>query len=749
MRKTPLVLLEGEELYSELLQKAQQLWTDIPMGMANSDTVQWNVPLMLEQGKYATGTQEQIRYKLDPSVQADAGSNPALIYTSATRNVQFASKLLASAIGIMEKQVYEPQVNRIDRSSKRFREEYRKDLEFAILLNQMNVAYSEMAQELQIDPSVLPDRTDELDLYMYSDTALEEEIQMEYALTQSDEFYNMISLVRQIRLHLMVHGVAGLRIDNSGPKLVVRTIAPLRSRTAYSEKEDLSDISYFREQLFFPLIYLKTYYADTFTLAQWQEIEAIAMPYDQMMGYGNGLMTAYGGFEGDQFVQVLDAVWKEGVRYNLKVKAAKAGLRTFHDINGTKGTYGSEPMECVMGLKWIVGTNILFDYGRQIPEMRCPKPTDPMDASEHDWRPVQLPVILYRPMPLYGISVTMLDKIIPVIDELQNLTNKYNNLVKNIKPGITAINVGKLADLMSDPGIRDPQVVKRILLNYLQKGDIYYNDKDDAPGKNSKPVESFADGTAVQLEMLWQQILNQMNLAREYTGLPLIAEGQVAERQGKGTTQMALNQVETGLSLYSLATKDIYERTHKQLCLLYQYTGKSGMHKNKPFKIDPTQAREWIFNITCKMVATDEDWALLKEAAYQAWANGEGWLGYQDLIYITTNPSLKEAQKRFGYLDKLNKKQAQQAQGQMEQANAQVAAQNTEQKLAEIEAKGRAELEKQAEIGQQKMEQLVLQLTEQAKTDRAEMANDIALKIMEVQSAQKIAEMKPEPVASD
>jgi len=149
------------------------------------------------------------------------------------------------------------------------------------------------------------------------------------------------------------------------------------------------------------------------------------------------------------------------------------------------------------------------------------------------------------------------------------------------------------------------------------------------------------------------------------------------------------------------------------------------------------------------MVATDEDWALLKEAAYQAWANGEGWLGYQDLIYITTNPSLKEAQKRFGYLDKLNKKQAQQAQAQMEQANAQVAAQNTEQRVAEIEAKGRAELEKQAEVGQQKMEQLVLQLTQQAKTDRAEMANDIALKIMEVQSAQKIAEMKPEPVASD
>ena len=748
--KESLVLLKGEELKSEMLVKARQLYTDVPIGLNDANTVQWNVPLMIEQGRFATGTQEQIRYKLDPSASNQIGSNPDLVFTSQTRNVQFASRLISSALGQLEKQKYEPQVNRIDRSSKRHRQDYRKDLEFAIILNQMNVSFEKLAQELQIDPLSLPERTDELDVFINSDVALDEEIQMEYALAQTDEHFNWPALTRQIRLYLLVHGVAGIRIDTSGPKLAIRAFAPIRSRTSYSEKEDLSDITYFREVIFIPLTYLKTYYTDTFTTAEWKEIEGLAQPYDQMIGYVNNFNASYGGFEGDLFVQVLDAVWKEGCRYNNKIKVGPKGIKTFHDINGSKGTYKSESMECVMGFKWVVGTDILFDYGRQTPELRCPVTADPDDLKENDWRPCSLPVVIYRPTPLYGISVTMMDKVIPVIDELQNLTNKYNNLVKNIKPGITAINISKLADIMSNPGVRDPAAIKRIIMNYTQKGDIFYTDEEDQPGRNMKPVESFPDNTAIQLQMIWVQIINQMNLAREYAGLPQIADGQIAERTGKGTTQIALGQIEAGLSSYSEATKDIYERSHKLLCLLYQFSGTSGMYKNKPYKIDPAEAKEWIFNVTCRMVATEDDWAWLKEMVGQAWANGEGWLDPQDMLYITQNPSIKEAYRRFSYLSRLHKKEVARQQAQQQEAgsnmNLQSIQASTEQVLAEIQARSAAELKKQAEIGNQQMEQILVKMDGQAKADQKEMAHEVALAIMEIQSQQKIAKEQEKDV---
>jgi hypothetical protein len=205
-----------------------------------------------------------------------------------------------------------------------------------------------------------------------------------------------------------------------------------------------------------------------------------------------------------------------------------------------------------------------------------------------------------------------------------------------------------------------------------------------------------------------------MEIIREYCGLPGITDGIVEERTGAKVADTALSSVASGLRVYSKARQSIYERTMKQLCLIFQYTGKAGCYGHDDYEVNEADFRNYIFNTSTKLKPSELDWQRLYASADAAYAQGQGWLSYADLIYITTNPVLQDAQNHFIYLDNINRKRAMaakaadiEANSQVQQASAQIA---TQGKIAEIQAKAEAEMVKQQQSDKSNLEELMLEI---------------------------------------
>lgn len=740
--------LPKEKLKALLIEEAQKMWKPIS-GKVSGTSSQWNLPVMETQINYALGTQSPMSYNLAPDVSPN---DKKLIFYGDSRNVQFANKMLTTAIGLLGKEQFEPQVHRIDFAARDFRKEYRKKLEFAVIAKQVGLDIEAMAQELQLTPEEIPDKPQYIDTLINGNQALQDEANMVKALMQTHDHYNFDTMMDEVTFYVLCNGVGGIRIDTSGPEMVIRKINPRYTTTSFSNKDDCTDITSYAEVVPYSLVWLKSNIMSQLEPDEWQKIESVARTYESIrrIGFQNFVGTqGQAAIENEKFVLVLDFEFIRSFRGDFRFYGSSMN---FQVGKSGKSIYDSKQWEFSFTGKYVVNADVLFNYGMVVPQPRDTMPVDPRDLNIVNPLKTRLGVIMHRPMQTEGVSVTWIDRIMPHIDTLQRLTDQYNNLVNNIKPGITAIDLDMLSDIQSDEGVRSLDTVRKILTRYMKNGDIFFSSSkvsDYRGGTNRVPFNSSEDRTVIQLAQTLDQIRGQMEIIREYCGIPAIADGIVEERTGAKVADGALSSVSTGLRIYSKARQSIYERTMKQLCLIYQYTGNAGCHGQEDYEVNEADFRNYIFNTTTKLKPTELDYQRLYASADAAYAQGQGWLSYADLIYITTNPVLQDAQNHFIYLDNINRKREQAAKAADIEGNAQVQQQSaeiaTQGKIAEIQAKAEAETMKQQNADKTSLDELMLEI--KAENDR--FRQDLEFKYKELASKLDLQNAEKEKIFAE
>lgn len=692
--------VDQETLSKLMLLEAQKMYRPLA-GTISLSNSQFDGDVMDTQIAYALGKQSKLTYNLSPQV---AENDKKLIYTADTRNVQFANKMLATAIGILGKDRYEPQVSRIDQVARDWRKQYRKKLKYAIIAKNAGLNIDHLTQELQLSDEEVPDKPDFIDAIIHGNAPLEHEANMVKALMQTHEEYDFDSMMDENIFYLLCNNVGGIRVNTNVPKMMIRKINPRFCSTSFSTKDNCDDITSFAEIIAVSLVWIKSNWMGNLDSETWEAIEARARSYDalQKAGFTGVMRRGSGGtdvIENEKFVLMMDFTFTRTYRSDFRFHN---DTFTFDVQKGGESIYGKEMIEYSYSgfyLPGVSGGDKVFNCVQEFPQCRQTIPLSPKDRKISNPFKARIGVIMHRPMQTEGVAVSWIDRIMPHVDTLQRLKDQYDNVVANLKPGLLAIDINMLSDLLTSDKVRSIQDVRRIMMRLHKHGEIYYDsaDLDNLKGgANRKPFEISIDPSVTMLSLIMDQIKEQILLIREFCGLPPLTDGIVEERQGAKVTEGAMGAVVSGLRIYSKALKSIYERTMKHLTILYQYTGVYGAYGHEDYEVDEAEFRHFILNTTCKLRPTEEEKARLYASADAAFAQGNGWLSYADLLYITRNPVLQDAENRFLYLDSINRKRIAAAQAAAEakqdEINKNQAKMALDAELAKIDAKNQAKL---------------------------------------------------------
>ena len=718
-----------DEMRKLLLEEATKMYKPLSTIATTTNSSQWNYAVMDNQIGYFMGTQNKLSYLLSPQVTEN---DRKLIELRDTRNFQFLNKLGMTAVSLLTDKEWDPQVNRIDFASRQWRKELKRKLEFTIIAKSAQLAIDKLAQDSGLTPEEIPDKPQFIDAIINGNGALEHEAQMLKALLFAQDHQNIDGTLGEAAMYLLANGCGGVFVDTMLPHMEIDKINPRFTWTSFSSKDDCTDISAYAEIKPRSLSWLKQNWMGPIDPEEWQQVESMAKSYEAIraMGLrpnqstGRGVAT----IENDKFVLTERFRFKRTYRVDFRFKHDKFSV----DIRKKgQSLYDPERMEFCYGGNYIPGTQILFNYGVVFPQTRPTTPVNPVDKGISNPMFCGMGVIMHRPMQSEGVNVTWVDRIMPIADTAQRIKDQYDNLVDNIKPGITAIDYGLMIDLNKNDVIQEIDSVRRILLRYRKHGEIYFDSgklENLRGGANRMPITTFPDTTVQQLETMLGQLREQMLLMREMGGIPPEADGIVQERTGNQVLNTAMTNVAMGLRPYEKALQSIHQRLMKELCIIYQYDGIAGSLGQHDFEINEAEYREFIFNITTKPRADKLTWAKLQEYAGIAFNNGDGWLSYADLIYITDNPNIKDAQNHFLYLDAIHRKEAKVAQNQAIEQNSMLNKETAENatagKVAEIQAKGDEKLKEiQANLTlkhENDMDKLRTELASQAQLESTE-----------------------------
>lgn len=243
-------------------------------------------------------------------------------------------------------------------------------------------------------------------------------------------------------------------------------------------------------------------------------------PYDQ---FQTQVMTLY--FFGSEVERYVMGQRPEGNMIFTKVSEDSALLRS--DRQRDK-TLHDNIVQYVYKVNWIVGTNMIFDYGVN--------DVVPRDGSPGDMR-AKLPIVVYR---TNKGSIT--DACIGAIDDLQlALFRRRHVLAKMPTPPNVMVDTALIQDSLQLGNLNlSAQDVGEL---YSALGYYYYASRSEygLPGEasNRPPISPMPDTTSGFLTTLGGEIINSIQMLREISGVNELVDG-------TGNAKDVLNKVAAG-----------------------------------------------------------------------------------------------------------------------------------------------------------------------------------------------------------
>lgn len=466
-----------------------------------------------------------------------------------------------------------------------------------------------------------------------------------------------------------------------------------------------------------------------------------------MLGKGTGWYKPYDKFK----CKVLDLEFYSYNEYTYSNRTNKDGNPVFRMEKSGRGQkendrYTRKNMKVVYRVKWIIGTDYVYDWGLT-EDMK--RPQNLKKKSD-----VSLSYKFYA-YNFYEMKAQgMMERLIPYLDDYQLTTLRIQNWKNRAVPSGWWIDLDALENVALNKGGKNMQP-KELLQMFFETGILLGRSKDAANnphGPNWKPVIPVENTALSELATLYQDLLNTIQQIEATTGYNAITAGDPNPKTLVPGYEMA--NVSTDDALYALYFAETYltERLAEDVLIRMQQGLRKGevsgyarsLNTNTLtfLRISPAIAlRE--YGVKLQEKTSDDQRMWLMNQMQQDIANQ--LLDTSDAIQIINTHNAKQAQQILSYRVKKTKQAIQMQEMQkIEAANqgneraAMAAEQGKQQTMAmEWEFKLREkQMELQAQVRMKELEvmgkQIVSQETAEAKRDVADITADAKIESSQI-----------------
>lgn len=448
--------------------------------------------------------------------------------------------------------------------------------------------------------------------------------------------------------------------------------------TNYCRYPDFRDLLYAGEVVEMTFHQFKEEAGDQFTAGEYEDIYNNAREK-----YNNvGAYPAYGSNGHDKAkVWVLDMEWfttdemyfesRVDSRGNLIYKRAP-----YDKVRKSTREYKSRCDTMVYKGKWIVGSDYIYDYGKQYHIKRAPNKTGMAQLNYH------IEAVNLHNMECKGI----MEDLIPIADQIQIAWLKWQNIQNTLLPYLIEVDLDSLEDVAIGKA-GETMNAKEVLDMAFQNGILVTRRRDIAERNiNYKAVEFIETNYGVAVQEAWNNLVRVIQMVNEIIGLNAFTDASTPDP--KSLTNPALLAAEgTNNALYDITVAE--RRLMNKMANAMVKRMQQAVHEGKVdgwipavgtgtvkfIQLSPKLELHEIGIFLEDKPDTQKRQLLMQEIMrYKA----EGLLDPTDAIMVESEPNLKRAEKILAYRIRKRKEQQQKEAIQMQQVNAQVQVQSAQ-----------------------------------------------------------------------
>lgn len=652
--------------------------------------------------QYAMGNQSISKYKPILGVDEEATETWLNIDWSV---IPIIPKFRRIALQKMGKMAYNIVATPVDSLANEETDDYFANAKAKILLRE---------EAKKIDPSLLDmpalrltekeaKDLEELEIQMSYTFKHQMAIEAEQAIKLVFEQNKIDKLRDEIRASLFDYGVAGYKeyIDSNGA-IKIRVVNPRMVISSYCRNNDFGDTNYVGEVLEMTIADLKQMAGNQFSEEQYEEIAR-----KHFGQFGNpltfGSSTSIYNRPYDKFrIRILDIQFYSVNQMVYEKRVDRRGNKIyakarFEDRNKRKDKFDRVAYKVVYKAKWVMGSNMMFDYGLNTDMKRAKSSLMDTTLDFHLFAPE------FWDMKAYG----MMEQLIPIADAIQIAWYRLQNAINQARPKGIMIEMGALEDIPLGKGGKKLTPME-VLDLYNKTGALIYR-KADAQGRmtNYKPIEELENGLGSDILSYWQIIQNNIQLIRDITGMNEFTDGSTPDPRSLTTIAKLANEgTNNSLGTVIVGEKRLLEEVASDVILRLQdvvqkgevrgYIRSLGSNTMNFIKVHPNIALHE-YGIFLEDKPTDEQRAMLLQELSQY--KQTGLIMPEDAFMIENTDNLKVAQQILAYKIKKRKEENQayelskmQENGRIQQESA-VVAEQAKQQTFMLESKVKKEVE--------------------------------------------------------
>lgn len=323
--------------------------------------------------------------------------------------------------------------------------------------------------------------------------------------------------------------------------------------------------------------------------------------------------------------------------------------------------------------KWIIGTDIIFNYGYKSDIYRRP-------SSYWDTR---LSYIITAPEMRVLETMPFIENMIPVVDQITLAWYKLQNVIARARPKGIAIEIGALEDISLGDGALGNMRPINILNMFNQTGSLVYRRLNlEGAATNYKPIEELDNGLGQEAAQYFSVITNYIQLLNSMIGFNELTDGSTPDPKTlNGVAAMAQENTNNAVHHLLLAERYCIERLADEVAVRV-YNSKM-YKKNSPYRVaagdqglvplgtDGSIDRE--FSIAIDWENNQLDKQKVEARVQQSMANKE--ITLSDAIAIENIRNTKQAELLLAYRIKKNQERQMEINQQNVMANSQASAQ--------------------------------------------------------------------------
>jgi hypothetical protein len=659
---------------------------------------------------YANGTQDTSIYKqilnsLDPN------NGDGSLLNIDWSPVPILPKFVRIVVNkILSRNPY-PNVEATDPLSITEKERKKAEVKFNVKNKEMLKAAKMAGIDVGTDIEKIPDTPEEAEIFLEANTKITSEIaaQIATSLTLDWNEFNHTTYRRCVN-DLVTCGIAVTKRENDPNYGITNNyVDPAYFIHSATEDPGMSDLTYAGHIRKMTIQELKRIAGDDITEEQYQKLaKSVQNKYtnDPAKMYQNHYdsSTSKTAFGYDEFiVEVLDFEFISVDDIYYESKESRFGNVGFYYkgnefVPARESVYDRKPYRMsyatVYGGKYIIGTEILFDYGlkKNIPR------------NVHDITRARLSYSVVSVNMRGMIPKSLVSGVTSFADQLQITHLKIQQAIAKAKPDGLIIDIEGLENVqLGKGGELQPLEIQDI---YEQTGVFYYRSKNPEGGFQNPPVREISNQIR-NINELVSLYNHYLRMIRDATGLNEVVDGSTPKGDALvGVRQQAIEAsnnatydiTHSAMILYKKVCEDIVKclqilPTDSVIYRTYENAiGKSNMDVLSSFRDLP------MYNFGVRVVAemSDMDKAYLEQNIQQALAQKE--IDLEDAMAVRRLKDVDQAEQLLVVRRKKRIKQQQEIamqNSQMQaQMNQQTAAATSQGKMQEMQLKSQAELQK-------------------------------------------------------